>query len=43
MIPGNDDAIKAADLIANVIADAIVEGKEIAAKGRAAAKEGEDS
>ena len=43
VIPGNDDAIRAADLIANAIADAIVEGKEIAAKGRAAAKEGEDS
>nr|PZN30867.1 MAG: 30S ribosomal protein S2 [Actinomycetota bacterium] len=43
VIPGNDDAIRAADLIANAIADACVEGKEIAAKGKVAAKEGEDS
>ncbi len=32
LIPGNDDAIRAADLIAGAIADAVVEGKEIAAK-----------
>lgn len=43
VIPGNDDAIRAADLIAGAIADAAIEGKEIAAKGRAAAREGEDA
>ena len=32
VIPGNDDAIRAADLIASALADAIVEGKEIASK-----------
>jgi small subunit ribosomal protein S2 len=32
VIPGNDDAIRAADLIANAIADGILEGKEIASK-----------
>ncbi len=30
--PGNDDAIRAADLIAGAIADAVIEGKEIASK-----------
>ena len=34
VIPGNDDAIRAADLIAGALADAIIEGKEIAAKKR---------
>lgn len=32
VVPGNDDAIRAADLIASALADAIVEGKEIASK-----------
>jgi small subunit ribosomal protein S2 len=32
VIPGNDDAIRAADLIASALADAIVEGREIASK-----------
>jgi small subunit ribosomal protein S2 len=36
VIPGNDDAIRAADLIANALAEAIVEGKEIGAKKRSA-------
>ena len=36
VIPGNDDAIRAASLIANAIADACVKGREIA---RAAAKD----
>jgi small subunit ribosomal protein S2 len=34
VIPGNDDAIRAADLIASALADAIIEGKEIGAKKR---------
>ncbi|MBW3666758.1 MAG: 30S ribosomal protein S2 [Actinobacteria bacterium] len=32
VIPGNDDAIRAADLIAGALADAVIEGKETAAK-----------
>lgn len=32
VIPGNDDAIRAADLIANAIADGILEGKKTSAK-----------
>ncbi|HSM43727.1 MAG TPA: 30S ribosomal protein S2, partial [Acidimicrobiia bacterium] len=36
VIPGNDDAIRAADLIASALADAIVEGKEIGSKKRKA-------
>jgi small subunit ribosomal protein S2 len=32
VIPGNDDAIRAADLIAGAMADAMVEGREIASK-----------
>lgn len=42
VIPGNDDAIRAADLIASALADAIVEGKEIAAKKQQAKAEGKD-
>ena len=38
VIPGNDDAIRAASLVANAIADACVKGREIA---RAGAKEAE--
>ena len=36
VIPGNDDAIRAADLIASALADSIVEGKEIASKKKPA-------
>jgi small subunit ribosomal protein S2 len=36
VIPGNDDAMRAADLIASALADAIVEGKEIASKKKPA-------
>ena len=43
VIPGNDDAIRAADLIANAIADGIIEGKEISSKKRSAKTEGEDA
>lgn len=39
VIPGNDDAIRAADLIANAIADAVIAGKEAAAKKRPAKNE----
>jgi small subunit ribosomal protein S2 len=39
VIPGNDDAIRAADLIASALADAIVEGKEIASKKKPAKAE----
>ena len=39
VIPGNDDAIRAADLIASALADAIVEGKEIAKKKKPAKTE----
>ena len=42
LIPGNDDAIRAADLIAGAIADAVIEGKEIASKKKPAKDEGED-
>jgi small subunit ribosomal protein S2 len=43
VIPGNDDAIRAADLIASALADAIVEGKEIGSKKRAAKATDEDA
>ena len=39
VIPGNDDAIRAADLIASALGDAIVEGKEIASKKKPAKTE----
>ncbi len=42
VIPGNDDAIRAADLIAGALADAIVEGKQIAAKRQQEKAEGKD-
>ena len=42
VIPGNDDAIRAADLIASALADAMVEGKEIGAKKKQAKAEGKD-
>jgi small subunit ribosomal protein S2 len=41
VIPGNDDAIRAADLIAGALADAIVEGREIASKEKPAKEEAE--
>ena len=51
IIPGNDDAIRAASLIANSVADACVKGREIAAAGakdaaadaQAAAEGGDES
>jgi small subunit ribosomal protein S2 len=43
VIPGNDDAIRAADLIANAIADGIIEGKEIASKKKPAKTEEKES
>ena len=36
IVPGNDDAIRAADLISGAIADAVIEGKEIAKKRKPA-------
>jgi len=41
IVAGNDDAIRAADLIAGAIADAMIEGKEIAKKKKPAKGEGE--
>lgn len=41
VIPGNDDAIRAADLIASALADAIIEGKEIGSKKKPAKTEDE--
>lgn len=43
LIPGNDDAIRAADLIAGAIADAVIEGKEIASKKKPAKDKAEES
>ena len=42
VIPGNDDAIRAADLIASALADAIIEGKEIASKKKPEKSQEED-
>jgi len=42
VIPGNDDAIRAADLIAGALAEAIIEGREIASKKEAAKPESKD-
>jgi small subunit ribosomal protein S2 len=42
LIPGNDDAIRAADLLAGAIADAMIEGKEIASKKKPAKVEDKD-
>ena len=39
VIPGNDDAIRAAHLIASALADGIVEGREIASKKKPAKSE----
>jgi small subunit ribosomal protein S2 len=44
VIPGNDDAIRSAQLMSRVIADAVMEGRQIAARrGARAAKPTEDS
>ncbi len=43
VIPGNDDAIRSADLIAGAIATAVLEGKEIASKKRVIKAEGDDT
>jgi small subunit ribosomal protein S2 len=37
VIAGNDDAIRASDLIAGALADAIIEGREAFKKGKKAA------
>ncbi|HLU30884.1 MAG TPA: 30S ribosomal protein S2, partial [Acidimicrobiia bacterium] len=42
VIPGNDDAIRSAELIASALADAAIEGKEIASKQRVVKAEGDD-
>jgi small subunit ribosomal protein S2 len=42
VIPGNDDAIRSADLIAGAIAQAALEGQEVAAKKRVVKAEGDD-
>ena len=42
IVSGNDDAIRAADLIASAIADAVIEGKEIAKKKQPAKSEDGD-
>ena len=41
VIPGNDDAIRAADLIAGAIAEACIEGREVASKKRASKADAE--
>jgi small subunit ribosomal protein S2 len=42
VIPGNDDALRAVRLFASRIADAILEGQQIATEGGVAAQQGED-
>jgi small subunit ribosomal protein S2 len=42
VIPGNDDAIRSADLIAGAIAQAALEGQEVASKKRVVKAEGDD-
>ncbi len=42
VIPGNDDAIRSADLVAGAIADASLQGREVAAKKRVIKAEGDD-
>lgn len=42
VIPGNDDALRAIRLFASRIADAIIEGKQIATEGGVTLSEGED-
>jgi small subunit ribosomal protein S2 len=43
VIPGNDDAIRAADLIAGALADAALEGRELATAKMAKADDAEES
>ena len=43
IVPGNDDAIRAADLISSAIADAVIEGNEIAKKKQPAKAENDES
>ncbi len=43
IVAGNDDAIRAADLIASAIADAMIEGTEIAKKKKPAKAESEEA
>jgi small subunit ribosomal protein S2 len=43
VIPGNDDAIRAADLIAGALADAALEGRELATAKTAKADDAEES
>lgn len=42
-VPGNDDGIRSIDLIAKYFADAILEGKQVAAEQKAYVSEGEES
>ncbi len=42
VIPGNDDAIRSADLVAGVIAEAVIAGRDIASKRRVIKAEGDD-
>ena len=42
VIPGNDDALRAIRLFASRIADAILEGQQVATEGRVAVSEGEE-
>lgn len=39
VIPGNDDAIRAIHLIANIMADAVIEGRQIMTEGQVTAEE----
>jgi small subunit ribosomal protein S2 len=43
VIPGNDDAIRAAQLMSRVIADAVIEGKQLAQRRARPAGRGEDA
>ena len=43
VIPGNDDAIRSADLLCKVIAEAVIEGKQIASKRRAGTRAADSS
>ncbi len=43
VIPGNDDAIRAASLVAGAIADAMIEGKEIASRKKPKPEEKEEA
>ena len=43
VIPGNDDAIRSADLLCRVISDAVIEGKQIGSKRRAGTRSADAS